>query len=281
MDEFYGEDGKPDVEYFLECLSVDRFEGEEEDVPGYDEGDFDKFIYGLVEIDVAKHVAPTPAGMPTLKGSFQPFRNQVQAVAAAIYMKTTPFKGMIIADPPGWGGKTLSALMTIAVATKNPKNTNGPCVVVAPTIIWFQWMNQIEKFFGQMPSICINEETNTSPDVDLSKYKIVVTSYAYVVSEVKRRNNFINKMAAYEKDKTRKLPQKPKLILLPDPSEEEPSKPMGEVLVLDDAHVIHSRSGEIFPAIGTFRDQFDFCLMMTRIPMEDSWKHAYPLFKML
>ncbi|KAF5700423.1 global transactivator [Fusarium mundagurra] len=247
---------------------------------GYNEQEFIRFFDEIHDDIVAKYTAPNPGPIPGLKDTVRLFDRQRRAVAAALKQKDSRFQGMILADPPGFG-KTLSALATISVSLAKSGSIKGPCVIVAPFSCCRQWMAEIETFFGQdqMPAICLIGEALCP--TDLWKYKVVVTSYPYVCAEVTRTRNFLRGIDDYKKGIITQPPKRPMLVLLSEVHKQEPRKPMGEWLILDEAHAIKNHRSRTHQAISALREQFNACLMMTATPLDNTWKDLYALISML
>ncbi|KAF4502692.1 global transactivator [Fusarium agapanthi] len=247
---------------------------------GYNEKKFVHFFNEIHDDILSKHYAPDSGPIPGLKPTLRLFDHQKRAVASALYANNSGFKGMILADPPGFG-KTLSVLSTIAMSTAKSGSINGPCVIVAPYSCCRQWMTEIDNFFGQdqMPSICLLGEALTP--TDLWKYKVVVTSYSNVAAEVTQVHKFIRGVDAYNQGTATQPPKRPMLVLLSGMLEQEPQRPIGEWLILDEAHAIKSRESRTYHSIGALRVQFDSCLMMTGTPLDNKWNDAYALISML
>ncbi|KAF5603649.1 global transactivator [Fusarium pseudocircinatum] len=247
---------------------------------GYDEQEFIRFFDEINDDIVAKYRAPNPGPIPGLKDTVRLFDRQSRAVAAALRQKDSRFRGMILADPPGFG-KTLSALATISVSMAKSGSTKSPCVIVAPLSCCNQWMAEIERFFGQdqMPAVCLVGKT-LSP-TDLWKYKVVVTSYSYLSAEVTRRHKFLSGIDDYKKGIITQPPKRPNLVLLSGIHEQEPRKPMGEWLILDEAHAIKNHQSRTYHAVSALREKFNACLMMTATPLDNSWTDLYALVSML
>jgi SNF2 family DNA or RNA helicase len=131
----------------------------------------------------------------------------------------------------------------------------------------------------QMPAICLVGEA-LSPK-DLWKYKVVVTSYSYVSAEVTRTHRFLIGIDEYKRGIITQPPKRPTLVLLSGIHEQEPRKPMGEWLVLDEAHAIKNHQSRTYHAVSALREQFNACLMMTATPLDNSWTDLYALISML
>ncbi|KAF4452838.1 global transactivator [Fusarium austroafricanum] len=245
---------------------------------GYNEDEFISFFEEIHDDIVAKYDAPNPGPIPGLKDTVALFNHQSRAVAAALNKKDSRFQGMILADPPGFG-KTLSALATISVSTAESGSTKGPCVIVAPLSCCRQWIAEIDRFFGHMPAICLIGEALCP--TDLWKYKVVVTSYSYVAAEVTRTHKFLNGIKDYKRGIINQPPKRPMLVLLSGIHEQEPRKPMGEWLIIDEAHAIKNHQSRTYHAISALREQFNACLMMTATPLDNNWTDLYSLISML
>ncbi|KAM0245565.1 hypothetical protein ACHAP5_005373, partial [Fusarium lateritium] len=63
--------------------------------------------------------------------------------------------------------------------------------------------------------------------------------------------------------------------------EQKPSKPVGEWLVLDEAHVIKNSESRSYHAISALRSHFHGCLMMTGTPLDNKWEDGYALLSLL
>jgi SNF2 family DNA or RNA helicase len=83
-----------------------------------------------------------PAKAPSsLRSHVKPFPHQLRAAALNVHAEDTPFKGMILADPPGLG-KTLATLMAVWSARKPG---DGPVLIVVPPSCARQWMEEIRR----------------------------------------------------------------------------------------------------------------------------------------
>ncbi|KAF5580375.1 global transactivator [Fusarium pseudoanthophilum] len=71
------------------------------------------------------------------------------------------------------------------------------------------------------------------------------------------------------------------LVLLSGMLEQEPQRPIGEWLILDEAHAIKNRESRIYHSISALRVQFDSCLMMKGTPLDNKWNDAYALISLL
>lgn len=97
-------------------------------------------------------------------------------------------RGMIIALAPGLA-KTLTTLVTIM---SDPEKDKLNLVVVPKTII-NEWINDIQKFFGDtIPYILFHKDFiksfNEYTYKDLSKYRVVITTYETIMNVDKKNN---------------------------------------------------------------------------------------------
>ncbi|KAL6923087.1 hypothetical protein ACHAPO_001260 [Fusarium lateritium] len=247
---------------------------------GYDKQEVTRFLKDISSDIARRHSAPDVGPILGLKQNVSLSSLQHRGVAEALYSKKSRFNGMILADPPGTG-KTLIALATIAMSTAKRTSLKGPCVVVTPDSICHQWMEEIDKYFGydQMPWVYIDKYTSVSPE-DVSKSKVVITSYPYVASEFARVQKFNQGMDAYKKGEATEPPERPKLLLLSGSLDQGSQSPMGEWLVLDDALAIRNPNSRTYHAISNLRDSFNGCLMMVSVFNYELYDF-YPLVSML
>ncbi|KAF5600417.1 global transactivator [Fusarium pseudoanthophilum] len=237
---------------------------------GYNEEEFNRFFDEIDDDIAAKYHAPDPGPIPGLKDTVRLSDRQRRAVAAALEKKDSRFQGMILADPPGFS-KTLSALATISVSLAKSGSIKGPCVIIAPLS---RCLTQ-----DQMPAICLVGEALRP--TDLWKYKVVVTSYHYLCAEVTRRHKFLTGIADYKKGIITQPPKRPMLVLLSGIHKQEPRKPMGEWLILDEAHTVKNHQSRTYHAVSELREQFNACLMMTATPLGEPSTELYALLSML
>lgn len=119
------------------------------------------------------------------------------------------------------------------------------------------------------------------PPTQLCKVDVIVTSYSYVTSELTRAAKFEKLMSKYRKDpKTNVIPKRPTLTLLSDLFFETAGK-MGEVLVLDEAHIVKNVRSRNYAAITVLRSMFHGCLMLTGTPLDNTWLDAFALLSFL
>ncbi|KKY29424.1 putative dna repair and recombination protein rad54 [Diaporthe ampelina] len=212
--------------------------------------------------------------VPGLRPDVVPYDHQAAGASIIKDSLDSPRQGIIIGDLPGLG-KTLQVLMAVA-STREPGD--GPCVVVCPTSCVSQWKQEAAKFFyeSNMKTIVLTGEA-VSP-VELFKYQLVVTSYSQVVSELVRYRKFFKDMKDYTPGA--KLPKRPTLTLL-SAIFTFSTKLMGKMLVLDEAQLIKNPKSRSFSTMSVLREYFQSCVMLTGTPLDNTWKDAFSLLKLL
>jgi hypothetical protein len=111
------------------------------------------------------------------------------------------------------------------------------------------------------PAVCLLGEC-ISP-FDLWKYRITVTSYSHLTTEVNRVARFQDAVEDYKAGLTAVFPKRPKLVFLSGSLESDPCKPMGKCMILDEAHVIRNRNTRTFAAVTSLHEQFEDCMALT------------------
>lgn len=220
----------------------------------------------------------------------------MKAAAAIVQADQSKFKGLILADPPGFG-KTLIALMAIATT---PREGLGPSVVVAPTSCRRQWGVEAQKYFekvretersvtmaladthqGKMKVLSLAPGEKISP-LELYKYDVVLISYQQARSELTRINKYLEAVHEYKAGKTEKLPTRPHVTLLSGIFDDKRGLTiLGKFLILDEAHVAKNPDGKPYEALQHLRARFDTCIMMTGTPLDNTWIDSYALLSMM
>lgn len=212
-----------------------------------------------------------------MKAHVTPFSHQWRATAVALAARETDFHGLILADPPGLG-KTLSALMALA---KTSQVGRGPSCVIVPSSCCRQWMAEIENNFADMPAILLTTAHHVSPVEAFSKYKVIVASYHYVAAEFRRFRRFNKRRGEYLRGESATMPKRPSVTLLSGLLRQEGAKPLGEYLILDEAHHIKNFQSLTYWAIKKLRLSFNTCVMMTGTPLDNTWLDVWALLSML
>lgn len=88
-------------------------------------------------------------------------------------------------------------------------------------------------------------------------------------------------MQLYKGGHTNELPRRPELLFLSDMRNLRDARPMGKVLILDEAHAIRDSSKRTYRTIQAFRQQFEGCVMLTSTPHEKNWIDVYALVSLL
>ncbi|KAF4337505.1 CHD3-type chromatin-remodeling factor PICKLE [Fusarium beomiforme] len=128
-----------------------------------------------------------------------------------------------------------------------------------------------------------NMKTSSTPLTD-TKDVIIEKRVAGIVEDATgatRVHKFIVGIDAYKKGTAAQPPKRPMLVLLSGILDQEPRKPMGEWLILDEAHTIKNRESRTYHSISTLRCNFDGCLMITGTPLDNKWDDGYALLSML
>ena len=85
-----------------------------------------------------------------------------------------------------------------------------------------------------------------------------------MVAEVTCAKKFLDGIPNFKNDNTTQPPKRPTLVLLSGILEQKPRNPIGEWLVLDEAHAIKNSDSRTYHAISALRQHFKACLLMTR-----------------
>ncbi|KAH7179551.1 P-loop containing nucleoside triphosphate hydrolase protein [Fusarium flagelliforme] len=240
----------------------------------FNDKQFVLYLRGLHHRIVDKLRAPPIGDIPNLRPGITLQEHQKHAVGKAEWAMKSEFKGMILGDPPGLG-KTLSALSMIARASHI---RGGPSIIVAPSSCCQQWMGEIKKFFNDdsMPTLCLVDEK--TPEHQLFRYKIIVTSYNQVSAEYERLGLFSRavqdciegRLAYYD------LPKRPTVTLLSEDFFHNPiTMPLGPLLILDDVNNLGQLTHPAYQAIYKLRKRLDTCIMMSGTPLTDNWMDAH------
>lgn len=102
-----------------------------------------------------------------------------------------------------------------------------------------------------------------------------------MVAEVTCAKKFLDGIPNFKNDNTTQPPKRPTLVLLSGILEQKPRNPIGEWLVLDEAHAIKNSDSRTYHAISALRQHFKACLLMTSTPQDNKWEDSYALLTML
>lgn len=189
----------------------------------------------------------------------------------------TPFKGLILADPPGMG-KTLSMMLAIRLQRQLGR---GPSVIIAPSSCVHQWKMEVETYFepGEV-SVFILDDKKFNP-LDLFKYEVVICSYAYLRSEYLTKKKFLSSIDKYAREEIHVPPRRPYLCMLADIWKFPGTLEFGPFLCLDEAHAIKDMSRATYAAVESIRKRFEACIMMTSTPLDNTWLDVTALLSLL
>lgn len=178
---------------------------------------------------------PPPLGQ--LDAVLRPY--QKQGVGWLHFLRGNGFGG-ILADEMGLG-KTLQLLALIQLLAEQK---NGPCLIVCPTTLVYNWVAEAERFTPQLKVLAIQGGRRDALLASISQYDVVVTSYALM-----RRD--VDQYRPYE----------------------------FELVALDEAQHIKNRQTQNATAVKAIRARHRFVL--TGTPMENSVLDLWSIFDFL
>lgn len=132
---------------------------------------------------------------------------------------------------------------------------------------------------GALPVLHLQE--GYCPPNKLARYKLVVTSFAYVTSEYLKLQRFLKDLHAFDSGTNLIKPQRPDLTLLSNYMRPETAPALGNYLIIDEAHALKDVYGPTFAAVTELRESFRSCLLLTPTPLDNSWVDACALFSLL
>jgi superfamily II DNA or RNA helicase len=148
----------------------------------------------------------------------------------------------ILADDMGLG-KTIQALSHLLLEKEQGRLT-GPCLIIAPTSVLFNWAKEIEKFTPSLSYIVINGVKRQEHFDQLAQYDIVITSYPLLLKDCE-----IHQQHVYY------------------------------YLILDEAHYIKNPKTKLYQAMLTLKAEHKLCL--TGTPMENHLGEFWAQFNFL
>lgn len=131
-------------------------------------------------------VKPVEAAQPTgLTMKMLPF--QLEGLYWLLQQEKGPWRGGLLADEMGMG-KTIQ-MISLVMSDFDPTEKNRKhTLVLAPTVAIMQWRNEFNKFTSGM-KVCVWHGGNRTNDMkELSKYDVILTSYAVLESSFRRQN---------------------------------------------------------------------------------------------
>lgn len=111
------------------------------------------------------------------------------------------------------------------------------------------------------------------------EYDIVITSYSHLAAEYSRIVRFKNRIKRFSGD-VHEIPKRPHLTLLSEIFDPE-TKPWGQFLVLDEAHMVKRVRTKSHAAVSLFRAGMDTCVMLSGTPLDNTWRDGFGLLRLL
>ena len=117
-------------------------------------------------------------------------------------------------------------------------------------------------------------DPNTSP-LELLKYDVILTSYAFIMSQYRKLCNYINRVAQFKENGHPSRPlERPSLSIFSEIfySAEEIKFPY---LILNKVTVIKNSGSITFAALQEVRGLADTCIMLSGSPVDNTWFNVY------
>ncbi|CAI5758920.1 unnamed protein product [Candida verbasci] len=193
--------------------------------------------------------APHPEGM-TLK--MLPF--QLEGLNWLIKQEEGEFKGGILADEMGMG----KTIQTIGLFMND--RTQGPNLVVGPTVALMQWKHEIEKHTDGKMKVCLFHGANRATKIkDLLEYDVILTSYSVLESSYRKQQYGFRRKNGLVKEKS----------------------PIHNIefyrVILDEAHNIKDRTSNTSRAANQLNTKKRWCLSGT--PLQNRIGELYSLIR--
>lgn len=113
-----------------------------------------------------------------LKGALRPYQEQGLFWLKALRDAQV---GGILADEMGLG-KTLQVLALLAL--EQEEGSTGPTLVVAPTSVVENWLQEARRFVPQLPVLLLRGDPNTRRQLRLEQSSLIITSYGLLLRDV-------------------------------------------------------------------------------------------------
>lgn len=116
---------------------------------------------------------------------------------------------------------------------------------------------------------------------ELRKYDIIVITYAYVVREHRPEKQYLDAVRGTDDQRSDQSPERPILTLL---LQDEGCLPLGESLILDDAHILTNPCTNLFvdnpntrrlKALQRLRSRLPTCIMLPATPLVEPVVDSY------
>ncbi|OMP82896.1 putative ATP-dependent helicase [Diplodia seriata] len=110
-------------------------------------------------------------------------------------------------------------------------------------------------------------------------YDVIITSYAFVMAQHRKRVNFIQKIRKFQQNGTGLPPSRPNLSLFSEIFRWGNIK--APYLVLDEVNAIKNPRSLTFSAIEELRSLADTCVMLTGSPLDNTWQDLFAFLQLL
>jgi SNF2 family DNA or RNA helicase len=177
-------------------------------------------------------------------------------------------KGGILADDMGLG-KTIQALALI-VSRPPDEGAHKPTLIVAPVSLLIQWSREAEKVMRphyRLSVFTLHGETRRTPWHTLKNKHIILTTYGFLASELKRRLAWQEKLKRYPNAQPTANDQ---CSILGDGSR-------FHRVILDEAQCIKNKATKASIAAWCIDAEFRWC--MTGTPMQNRVDELYSLIR--
>jgi superfamily II DNA or RNA helicase len=111
-------------------------------------------------------------------GQLRPY--QLEGLSWLQFLREYQFGG-VLADDMGLG-KTVQALAHITLE-KTSGRMNGPCLVIAPTSLMFNWQMEAKRFSPELKVLLLHGTERKNQFEHLSEYDLILTTYPLIVRD--------------------------------------------------------------------------------------------------
>lgn len=115
---------------------------------------------------------------PEFQGKLRPY--QLEGLSWLQFLREYELSG-ILADDMGLG-KTVQALSHLLLE-KTSGRMNGPCLIVAPTSLMFNWCAEAQRFAPDLNVLLLHGSARKSFYGDVSSYDLILTTYPLLVHD--------------------------------------------------------------------------------------------------
>jgi non-specific serine/threonine protein kinase len=116
-----------------------------------------------------------------LKAKLRPY--QKEGLNWMVFLHENQLGGCL-ADDMGLG-KTLQSIAFLQhLKDQKPLNENSPSLVVAPTSLIFNWINEFEKFAPQLDTLTFTGTQRDALKDEFSKFDVILTTYGSLIKDI-------------------------------------------------------------------------------------------------